>query len=114
MFNIFNKGYQKITNKLKAVFFIFTFLILSFGVFNSITHYPLRWSEAFFSKNNAINQFTLNPVLYFFDSFAFRCEGVDLEKFKNYYPVIAKHLNLPQDSINFKKKVTFKNSYTET
>ena len=111
IFNIFNKGYQKITNKLKAVFFIVTFLILSFGVFNSITHYPLRWSEAFFSKNNAINQFTLNPVLYFFDSFAFRSEGVNLEEFKNYYPVIAKHLNLPQDTINFEKKVTFENPY---
>ena len=111
IFNIFNKGYQKITNKLKAVFFAFTFLILSFGVFNSITHYPLRWSEAFFSKNNGINQFALNPILYFFDSFAFRSEGVDLEKFKTYYPVIAKHLNLPQDTINFEKKVTFENPY---
>jgi phosphoglycerol transferase MdoB-like AlkP superfamily enzyme len=111
IFNIFNKGYQKITNKLKAVFFVFTFLTLSFGVFNSITHYPLRWSEAFFSKNNAINQFTLNPVLYFFDSFAFRSEGVNLEEFKNYYPVIAKHLDLPQDTINFEKKVTFENPY---
>jgi glucan phosphoethanolaminetransferase (alkaline phosphatase superfamily) len=111
MFNIFNKGYQKITNKLKAVFFIFTFLILSFGVFNSITHFPLRCSATFFSKNNAINQFTLNPVLYFFDSFAFRSEGVNLEEFKNYYPVIAKHLDLPQDTINFEKKVTFENPY---
>ncbi len=114
IFKTHTKAHQKTTNKIKAVFFVFTFLTLSFGVFNSITHYPLRWSEAFFSKNNTINQFTLNPVLYFFDSFAFRSEGVDLEKFKNYYPVIAKHLNLPQDSINFKKKVTFKNSYTET
>ena len=114
VFNIFSKAQHKITKKTKTMFFIFTVLMLSFGVYNSITHYPLRWSEAFFSKNIAINQFTLNPVLYFFDSFAFRSEGVDLEKFKTYYPVIAKHLNLPQDSINFKKKVTFKNSYTET
>jgi phosphoglycerol transferase MdoB-like AlkP superfamily enzyme len=105
------KAHQKITNKIKALFFIFTFLTLSFGVFNSVTHYPLRWSEAFFSKNNAINQFTLNPVLYFFDSFAFRSEGVNLEEFKNYYPVIAKHLDLPQDTINFEKKVTFENPY---
>jgi phosphoglycerol transferase MdoB-like AlkP superfamily enzyme len=111
IFNRFNNGYQKITNKLKVVYFIFTFLILSFGVFNSTTHYPLRWSEAFFSKNNAINQFTLNPVLYFFDSFAFRSEGVNIEEFKNYYPVIAKHLNLAQDTVNFEKKVTFKNPY---
>ncbi len=113
VFNIFSKTHQKITKKLKAVFFIFTFLILSFGVFNSITHYPLRWSEAFFSKNNAINQFTLNPILYFFDSFAFRSEGVDIKEFKTYYPVIAKQLNLPQDSFNFKKKVTFKNPHAE-
>ena len=113
IFNIFSKRHQKITKKLKAVFFISTFLILSFGVFNSITHYPLRWSEAFFSKNNAINQFTLNPILYFFDSFAFRSEGVNIEEFKNYYPVIAKHLDLPQDSIHFKKKITFKNPHAE-
>ncbi|MDB9723205.1 hypothetical protein OAA58_00845 [Polaribacter sp.] len=96
VFNIFSKAQHKITKKTKTMFFIFTVLILSFGVYKSITHYPLRWSEAFFSKNIAINQFTLNPVLYFFDSFAFRSEGVDLEKFKTYYPVIAKHLNLPQ------------------
>ena len=113
IFNIFSKRHQKITKKLKAVFFISTFLILSFGVFNSITHYPLRWSEAFFSKNNAINQFTLNPILYFFDSFAFRSEGVDIKEFKTYYPVIAKQLNLPQDSFNFKKKITFKNPHAE-
>ena len=93
------------------MYFIFTFLILSFIVFNSITHHPLRWNEAFFSKNNAINQFTLNPVLYFFDNFAFRSEGVNIGEFKNYYPVIARHLNLPQDTINFKKKVTFENPY---
>jgi len=105
------KAHQKTTNKIKIVFFVFTFITLSFGVFNSITHYPLRWSEAFFSKNNAINQFTLNPLLYFFDSFAFRSEGVDIKKFKTYYPVIAKHLNLPQDTINFEKKVTFENPY---
>jgi phosphoglycerol transferase MdoB-like AlkP superfamily enzyme len=113
VYQLFSKTHQKITKKLKAVFFISSILLFSFGIYNSITHYPLRWSEAFFSKNNTINQFALNPVLYFFDSFKFRSEGVDLEKFKAYYPVIAKHLNLPQDSINFEKKVTFKNPYIE-
>ena len=111
IYNLFSKTQQEITKKLKAVFFISTILILSFGIYNSVTHYPLRWSEAFFSKNNSVNQFALNPVLYFFDSFAFRSEGVDLEKFKTYYPVIAKHLNLPLDTINFEKKVTFDNPY---
>ena len=111
LFNLFSKTQQEITKKIKAIYFIFTILVLSFGIYNSVTHYPLRWSEAFFSKNNSVNQFALNPVLYFFDSFAFRSEGVDIKKFKTYYPVIAKHLNLPQDSVNFEKKVTFENPY---
>ncbi|WP_439129309.1 LTA synthase family protein [Polaribacter sp.] len=110
-YQIFNKTQQEITKKIKAIYFIVTFLLLSFGVYNSFTHYPLRWSEAFFSKNNTINQFGLNPVLYFFDSFAFRSEGVNMEEFKTYYPVIAKHLNLPLDTINFAKKITFDNPY---
>lgn len=113
VYGLYSKTQEKITNKLKAVFFIAMILLCSFGIYNSITHYPLRWSEAFFSKNNTINQFALNPVLYFFDSFAFRSEGVNLEKFKTYYPVIAKHLNLPKDSVNFEKKVTFDNPYKE-
>ncbi|WP_299668958.1 LTA synthase family protein [uncultured Polaribacter sp.] len=111
IYNLCSKIHQEIVAKLKLVYFIFTILLFSFGIYNSVTHYPLRWSEAFFSENNALNQFTLNPVLYFFDSFAFRSEGVDLEKFKTYYPVIAKHLNIPVDTVNFEKKITFKNPY---
>ena len=113
IYQLFNKIKGKITKKIKAIYFIVTFLLLSFGVYNSFTHYPLRWSEAFFSKNNTINQFGLNPVLYFFDSFAFRSEGVNMEAFKTFYPVIAKHLDLPLDTINFEKKVTFDNPYKQ-
>ena len=102
-----------ISNKIKAFYFIGTFLLLSFGIYNSFTHYPLRWSEAFFSKNNAVNQFTLNPVLYFFDSFAYRSEGVNIDEFNKYYPVIADHLNLPKDNISFERKVTFDSTYTK-
>ena len=84
VFHAFSKPQQKIIKKTKAAFFASTILILSFFIYNSFNYYPLRWSEAFFSKNNSVNQFALNPVLYFFDSFAFRSEGVDLEKFKTY------------------------------
>lgn len=113
VYNLFSKAHQEITKKVKALIIILTVLVLSFGIYNSITHYPLRWSEAFFSKNTTVNQFALNPVLYFFDSFSFRSEGANIEKFKAYYPVIAKHLNLPKDTINFAKKVTFKEPYKE-
>jgi len=113
IYNSFSNTTKKVSKKIKAAYFISIILLFSFGIYNSTSHYPLRWSEAFFSKNNNVNQFALNPVLYFFDSFAFRSEGVDLEKFKSYYPVIAKHLNLPLDTINFKRETTFKNPYKE-
>ena len=99
-----------ISNKIKALYFIATFLLFAFSIYNSFTHYPLRWSEAFFSKNNKVNQFALNPILYFFDSFAFRTESVNMEEFKKYYPVIAEDLNLPKDSISFERKVVFNDS----
>lgn len=102
-----------ISKKLKACYFVSTFLILSFGVYNSFTHYPLRWSQAFFSKQNAVNQFALNPVIYFFDSFAYRSEGVNMKEFKNYYPVIAKQFGLSKDRISFERKVVFDTTFTE-
>ena len=96
-----------LSKKVKAIYFICTFLLLSFGVYGSITHYPLRWSEAFFSKNNTINQFALNPVLNFFDSFAFRNEGADIDITEDYFPVIASYLGISKDTLSFERKITF-------
>jgi phosphoglycerol transferase MdoB-like AlkP superfamily enzyme len=110
---IANTKVNPVSKKIKAVYFIATFLLLSLGIYGSFTHYPLRWSQAFFSKNNAVNQFALNPVLNFFDSFAFRNEGVDEKKTKAYYPVIADYLNLSKDSISFKREVVFDSAYAE-
>ena len=110
LYNQFHNQATHFSIKLKTGYFVATILILSFSIYNSFTHYPLRWSEAFFSKNNKVNQFALNPVLYFFDSFKFRSESVDMEEFKKYYPVIAKELNLPKDTISFKRKVVFPDS----
>ena len=105
-----NKTYSK---KQKALFIVVQVLMMSYGVYSSISHYPLRWSEAFFSKENATNQFALNPVLYFFDSFAFHSDGFDMEKTKEYFPAMASYLNISKDSVNFNRKVTFKDSYKQ-
>ncbi len=120
LFKIHSWYYKRYANKAinsvdfskkgKAIFIVSTILLLAFGVYNSTTHYPLRWSQAFFSKSNAVNQFALNPILYFFDSFAFRNEGVDIKKVKAYYPSIAKHLQLKKDTLRFKRQVTFEDS----
>jgi len=102
---------KQFSNKIKAIYVVIPFLLMSFGIYNSFNHYPLRWSQAFFSKENTVNQFALNPILYFFDSFAFRSDSYNLEETKKYYPVIADFLNLPKDSISFERKVIFKENY---
>ena len=114
---LYNKQHVSISTSSKmqkAFFIIIPFFVLSFGVYNSFTHYPLRWSQAFFSKNQAVNQFALNPILYFFDSFAFRSTGFDIEKTKKYYPTVANHLNLPKDSLYFKRSFLRADSITAT
>ena len=102
----------QISKKKKAFFIVIPFFLLAFGIYNSFTHYPLRWSQAFFSKNQAVNQFALNPILYFYDSFAFRSTGFDLEKTKKYYPSVANQLGLAKDSLSFQRKFVKVDSIT--
>ncbi len=104
------KQEEKVTKKTKIIVIVTTILLLAMGIYNSFTHYPLRWSQAFFSKNNKVNQLALNPVLYFFDSFKFRNEGVAIEETKKYYPFIAKQLNLSEKPLSFIRKETFENN----
>lgn len=110
IYNKFSVNNYNISKKRKAFFIVVPFLLLAFGIYNSFTHYPLRWSQAFFSKNNAVNQFALNPVLYFYDSFKFRSEGVDLEATKKYFPAVAKHIGISKDSLNFARTTVYPDS----
>ena len=112
LYKKFNVPTDIISKKRKAFFIVVPFLILAFGIYNSFTHYPLRWSQAFFSKNQAVNQFALNPILYFYDSFAFRSDGFDIEKTKQYYSPVAKQLHLSKDSLNFKRSFLRADSIT--
>ncbi len=112
LYNYFTKNIQQYTKKKKAFYIFIPLLLLAFGIYNSTTHYPLRWSQAFFSKNNTVNQFALNPILYFFDSFKFRSQGFDFEKTKKYYPKIATVLGFPKDTLLFERKFTKNDTIT--
>ncbi len=103
----FSKKQVVISKKIKAIYVVFTILTCAFFIYSSLTHYYLRWSQAFFSKNMAVNQFALNPVLYFYDSFAFRSEKIDMDEFKKYYNIIAEDLDLNKDKISYERTFTF-------
>ncbi|MFZ3563808.1 LTA synthase family protein [Tenacibaculum finnmarkense] len=96
--------------KNKIIFSIATLFVLAFGVYSSFQHYPLRWSQAFFSSSKELNQFSLNPVLYFVDSFKFRNENYSTAEIKKYTPIINKYLGIKGDTINFERKRFFENN----
>ena len=96
----------KVDKKINIINSIFTILLLSFAIYGSIKAYPLRWSEAFFSKNKSINHLGLNPVLYFNDSFKFRNGSFDKKKAEKYFPIISEYLGIKgNETLNFKRFV---------
>lgn len=55
---------------------------------------PLRWSDAFFSGNDAVSALGINPVLFFYDTFELREPPYDMAEVEKYYPVIADYLQV--------------------
>jgi phosphoglycerol transferase MdoB-like AlkP superfamily enzyme len=84
--------------------FIISFLVFVVGIFGRIGQYPLRWSDAFSLGNESKAYLSLNPLQSFFSTLKFKDFTYDLQKTKEYYPLIAKHLGIPKpdsDSLNF-------------
>ncbi len=74
---------------LPIIAFIVFFIV---GAYGKISYYPLRWSEAFFSKTAFINHLSLNPVLYFFETLRFKDQTFDEKKVSEFYPDMKSHL----------------------
>jgi len=97
-------------SKKRNIFFysIISILIIG-GIYGNLAYFPLRWSQAMFSKDKAINSLALNPVLYFFDSFKFRNASFDIEKTKESYKSVADYLNIEN---NNSQELIYKRSYS--
>lgn len=85
------------------------FLVIAFGagIYGNIAYFPLRWSQAMFTRDNGITSLSLNPVTYFFANFSVKDDTFDASLTRKYYTPIAGYLgvDLP-DSVNL--------SYTRT
>lgn len=79
----FSEGKKKLPRILWRTAWV---LVVAWGLYGSVSHYPLRWSEAYFSKDKNVNSLALNPVLYFFSSLSSADTSVDIEAFEKYLP----------------------------
>ena len=69
-----------------------------FGMYGKWSLYPLRWSEAYFSANDAVAALALNPVLFLEDTFDNRSRPYDANKVREHYPYVASLLGLKTDA----------------
>lgn len=94
-----------VSTKFKKILYpILTILFIALGIYGKFSFYPLRWSEAYFSKNKDISQLTLNPVLNFINSFDYASTKADLDETKKYFPTIANYLGIENPKmLNFER-----------
>lgn len=86
-------------------------LIAAAFVHGRFSQYPLRWSNAYFSKNAFISALALNPLQNLFDTYKFAKGGVsfDENKTREYYDVVADYLGVKEknaEKLNFERIVT--------
>ncbi len=85
------------------------FLILLVAGYSKLSQYPLRWSDAAFSKDAFANQLAYNPIHYFLDTWKNGRVTYDKKRLKEYYPLISEYLGVKNKDIktlNFQRKIT--------
>ncbi|MVT11812.1 LTA synthase family protein [Chitinophaga tropicalis] len=86
-----------------------TVIVFAAGIYANVAYFPLRWSQAMFTRDNGITSLALNPVLYFVSNLSVQKDTYDLDKTKKYYPVMAKYLgveNPDAEKLNFVRQIT--------
>ncbi len=80
------------------------------GLYGKISHYPLRWSDAFFSAERFVSDVALNPILFFVDTMNTVEQEVeyDLEAVKAANALVADYLGVNEpnpESLSFARRV---------
>jgi hypothetical protein len=90
---------QAVTGTVIVIFFVLGGLLGRFADINIQNPVPLRWNHAFFSGDESVSALGINPVLFFYDTFEQREPRYDMEKVRQYYPVIADYLQVTDKDV---------------
>ncbi len=74
--------------------FVGVFLVMALLVHSKFSQYPLRWSEAYFSKSHFTSQFALNPVQNIFDTYKFSKTNYTYESIESELRLVAEDLGI--------------------
>jgi phosphoglycerol transferase MdoB-like AlkP superfamily enzyme len=76
-----------------GVSWIFALVLLA-CVYGKISRYPLRWSDAYFSRNPFIGELALNPAQYLFETMREKPAALDMKRLRALYPVMATYVGV--------------------
>ncbi len=63
-------------------------------IYGKISRYPLRWSDAYFSRNPFIGELALNPAQYLFETMREKPAGYDEAGLRRLYPIVTQYLGI--------------------
>ena len=92
------------------------FFIFIFAIFGKFSYYPLRWSDAFFSRHAYASSVASNPVLYFFNTVKNKKIIYDENVTRQYYELMSNYLGVNEPnktSLNFKRHVSAKPTFNK-
>ncbi len=90
------------------IFAVLSFLLLFIAGYSKFSQYPLRWSDAAFSKHPFATQLAYNPIHYFLDTIKNGRVAYDMAKVREYYPMMSDFLgvtNQDAKTLNFQRRV---------
>lgn len=85
------------SKRLRITYTIAFLLLSALAGYGKWSYYPLRWSEAFFSKNNDLSHLTLNPVLYFANTLKVNATTYSTEETYQYFNPVKNYLGAPNN-----------------
>lgn len=75
-------------------------LLFAAGMYGNVAYFPLRWSQAMFSRDNGITSLGLNPILYYISNLSVQADTFDEKKTQELYPTIVDYLGIDHPDVN--------------
>ena len=74
-------------------------------IYGKFSRYPLRWSDAYFSRSRFAGDLALNPAQYLFETMREKPATLDIARLRRLFPVIASYLGLDPQRFDFRRVI---------
>jgi phosphoglycerol transferase MdoB-like AlkP superfamily enzyme len=81
-------------------------LIFLACIYGKLSRYPLRWSDAYFSRNAFIGELSLNPAQFLFETMREKPASYDARRLRELYPLLVDYLGIDRPDVrhlNFRR-----------